>query len=332
MVKKINIGIAERTAKSNWNDKFLDSLEKKLKEGHNISYSIVNLDRSDWITQIKPFDIIIWKSPWMGRLSFHYKEKMFFIKNYLGKEIIPNFESIWHFDSKIAQHFLFEYYHMHTPKTFITFDYVEALRYIDTCVFPQILKLSAGSASNNVKMLKNKRQAIKEIKKHFFKTIFWKKIKKLSDHQMFGSIYLQDFIPNNTSDLRITTIGDKYAFGFWRKNRENDFRASGSGRIDYEREIPEEPLNYCLNLSKQFNFDSMAYDIIFDKDNYLITEICYGYNQDAIFNANGFYEKIEDNKLIFKKGHYWPQELWIEWLFEKYKIIIFDTINSSKNR
>lgn len=320
MNKKINIGIAERLSKSKWNEKFLEALDKKIEKGIHFSYTIVNLDRSDWLQQIKPYDIIIWKSPWMGQLSVHYKEKIYFIKNHLGKETMPNFDTIWHFDSKIAQNFLFEQYNIRSPKTFITFNYQEAMNYINQCEYPQILKLSAGSGSNHVKMLKHKRQAIKEIKKHFAKTLLWDQLKKICDHQMFGSIYLQEFIPNNDSDLRITIIGDKYAFGFWRKNRKNDFRASGSGKLDYKREVPKEPINYCLEISKKLNFDSMAYDILFDKDNFLITEISYGYNQNAIYNAPGYYERLEDNGIIFRKGHFWPQYLWVEWLFEKFKI------------
>ena len=42
-------------------------------------------------------------------------------------------------------------------------------------------------------------------------------------------VYFQKFLPNNKYDIRIVVIGDR-AFGFIRYNRENDFRASGSGK------------------------------------------------------------------------------------------------------
>jgi hypothetical protein len=316
----INIGIANGDSKSDWNKRFCEAFDKKLRDGFDFSYSIVDINRNDWLDRIKPFNIIIWKSHWMGRLSNHFKEKIFLIKNHLNIEIMPNLDTIWHFESKIAQNYLFKHYNIKTPNTFISFDYSEAIDYIENCHYPQILKLSAGAGSNNVRMIKNKKEALKIIKKHFTKTIFSKIIKQYCDHQMFGVIYLQDFIPDNDADLRITVLGDKYAFGFWRENRENDFRASGSGKIDYKRNIPEEPLKYCLEVSKILNFDSMAYDIIFKNEEFLITEISYGYNQNAIFNAPGYYEKLNTGKIIFKEGHYWPQYLWVEWLFNKYKI------------
>lgn len=46
-------------------------------------------------------------------------------------------------------------------------------------------------------------------------------------------VYFQKFLPNNTYDIRITVIGER-CFGFIRYNRENDFRASGSGKIEYD--------------------------------------------------------------------------------------------------
>ena len=47
-------------------------------------------------------------------------------------------------------------------------------------------------------------------------------------------ILWQEFIPDNQRDFRVTIIGRRYAFVFWRNNRPGDFRASGSGLIDYD--------------------------------------------------------------------------------------------------
>ena len=45
-------------------------------------------------------------------------------------------------------------------------------------------------------------------------------------------LLVQEFLPGNGFDTRITVIGNR-AFGFRRFNRPDDFRASGSGRIDW---------------------------------------------------------------------------------------------------
>src|SRR5690606_9034756 len=49
-----------------------------------------------------------------------------------------------------------------------------------------------------------------------------------------GYVYYQDFIPNNDSDIRVIIVDDK-AFAIKRMVRENDFRASGSGKILYDK-------------------------------------------------------------------------------------------------
>jgi glutathione synthase/RimK-type ligase-like ATP-grasp enzyme len=61
------------------------------------------------------------------------------------------------------------------------------------------------------------------------------------------AVYLQKFIKNNDGDYRVTVIGGKFAYSFKRLNRPNDFRASGSGRIDYSSTPNEEIIAYCIN-------------------------------------------------------------------------------------
>jgi hypothetical protein len=129
----------------------------------------------------------------------------------------------------------------------------------------------------------------------------------------YGYVYMQDFIPGNMADLRITLIGDRFAFGFWRNNRPGDFRASGSGRIVYDRPIPEDVIRYCMRISKKLNFDSMAYDIIFQNEKFFITEISFSYVPKYIFNLNGYYQMNNSGNLVFHSEHTWPMELWAKW-------------------
>ena len=143
---------------------------------------------------------------------------------------------------------------------------------------------------------------------------FWENVwRKIRGGENYGSVYWQEFVEGNTADLRITVIGDCYAVGFWRKNRPNDFRASGSGRIDYSREIPEAPLRYCMDLSRRLGFDSMCYDILFRGKDYVIVEMSYAYVDSAVFSAKGHYERDCDDRLTFVERHTWPQSLWIDW-------------------
>jgi hypothetical protein len=143
----------------------------------------------------------------------------------------------------------------------------------------------------------------------------WKKIVQRlrgyeSQAERHGIIYWQKFIPGNSADLRITVIGDCYAYGAWRNNRPNDFRASGSGRGDFVKDVPQE-------INRRLNFDSMAYDILFDQDRFYITEMSYAYVDSFLYNCRGYYKVNDDGSLRFVEGHVWPQDLWIEWALNR---------------
>lgn len=294
-----------------WSDKFIGFLENL-----DIKHEVVDMDCSNWIENVEKVDLIIWKPEFMGvRSSQIIKEKVYFMQHIMKKRVFPNYETIWHFDSKISQSYLFQYKKIKTPKTFSSFNYNEAINKANNSEYPIVVKESNGAGSSGVKLIKSHRQMVKYINKRFlWENIFARKISsRLFDR--FGQIYLQEFLPSNDSDLRITVIGCKFAFGFWRKNRDDDFRASGSGKLDYKTSIPTEIIEYCCKISADNNFDSMAYDILFKDGDYHIIEMSYGYNETAIYKCEGFY-LLDDNCEVstFKLGHYWPQELWMKWI------------------
>jgi hypothetical protein len=79
-------------------------------------------------------------------------------------------------------------------------------------------------------------------------------------------LYFQEFIPNNDSDTRIIVIDGK-AFGIKRMNRKNDFRASGSGFILYEKEhIDIILVKTAFDIHKKLNAQCIAYDFVYDDE------------------------------------------------------------------
>jgi len=325
-----------------WHEKFKSALATKVAQGYPLSYEVINLDRHDWRQLVIPFDIVIWKPAYMGpRTASHLKEKIYFLERYMGKIVVPNFNTIWHFESKVAQSYLIGQYNIASPATIVSFDYNDSIECLKSESMPLVFKLSHGAASQNVKLVRSKEEATRVIEQVFFqqlwdaskakyhsrlqqlvtvmfKSWFWTKVRrKLLNDERVGVVYWQKFIPENSADLRITAIGDRYAFGFWRNNRPNDFRASGSGRIDYERAVPEAALKYCIDLNHRFGFDSMAYDLLFREGNFVITEISYAYLDTAIYKTQGYYELNPAGNLIYQRGQIWPQQLWVEWALSR---------------
>jgi len=124
-----------------------------------------------------------------------------------------------------------------------------------------------------------------------------------------GYVYFQDFIPNNDFDLRIIVIGDK-AFGLKRMVRENDFRASGSGSILFEREsIDEQCVKLAFEINEKINAQTVAYDFVYDIDGKpLVVEISYGFSVEPYDPCPGYWSK----DLRWHEASFIPQEWMVD--------------------
>jgi glutathione synthase/RimK-type ligase-like ATP-grasp enzyme len=335
------LSIAVGVDANRWHEKFAAALDGHIEAGRSLRYEFVDMTRHDWLEAVRPFDLVLWKPHYMGNAAANFKEKIYVLERHAGKMVVPNYDTIWHFESKIAQSYLFALEDVPTPATTVSFEYGDAMREMDLAAMPVVVKKSNGAASKYVQLVRHRRQTARLATSAFcdelycnarregeskFRTCLrnlWKPwLWKCFANQALGYsaddyLYWQEFLSGNDADLRITVIGDRYAYGFWRRNRPGDFRASGSGRLDFERPIPEPALRYCLNLSRRMNFDSMAYDILFRGDDFLINEMSYGYLDSAPYKAAGYYELASDGTLAFVANHTWPQTLWVNWALHR---------------
>jgi glutathione synthase/RimK-type ligase-like ATP-grasp enzyme len=329
---------------SQWCQRFAAALDEKRQSGLPLQYEIIDLMRHDWLQAVAPYDVVLWKPVTMGvEGAAHFKEKIYVLERQLGKLVIPNYNTIWHFESKVAQSYLFEIEHIPTPATSVSFSHEDAAEQVRSAQMPLVFKQSQGAGSKNVRLVHSTREAMRWLRQAFCGEIYrgqrvaghsrwqtaWRNLSSRWFWELLGQrwrgvepsgyVYWQEFVPANDADLRITVIGDRYGYGFWRHNRPNDFRASGSGRLDFQLPIPEEPLRYCLELSRRLDFDSMAYDILFKGSQFVINEISYGYLDSAPYRTAGYYELDDQGELSFRDGHMWPQTLWVEWLLRRAK-------------
>ncbi len=329
-------------ARGDWHDEFAAALERRIHDGCAIDYDIVDIDAHDWMERIAPHDLIIWKGRFMGpELAGHFKDKVYFIEKVLNKVVVPDFATVWHFESKVAQSHIFAHAGVATPKTVASFNYDDALTSLRRARFPIVVKESHGASSANVKLISSESEAREWLARTFSEGMwerymaggggrmshlvsaprhgwFWSKVKQKLLHLETSAVaYWQEFVPGNDRDLRITVIGDRDAFGFWRRNRPGDFRASGSGLLDYRTPIPEAAIRCCVDLSRRFGFDSMAYDLLFREGKPLIVEMSYGYLDSAVFEAPGHFVFDDQDSLVYREGNIMPQDVWVDWALRK---------------
>ena len=73
----------------------------------------------------------------------------------------------WHFDDKIAQKYLLEAISAPLVPSYVFYDKEDALTWINEVEFPKVFKLKGGAGSQNVSLIKTRKQAIRMAKKAF---------------------------------------------------------------------------------------------------------------------------------------------------------------------
>jgi hypothetical protein len=248
----------------------------------------------------------------------------------------PDCRTSWHYDDKIRQYYLLKHHGFPIVESYIFWEKDTALSWVESATIPIVFKLKGGAASSNVILVNSKSDAKHLISKMFERGVrpgriahknslhvknvdayrevrrlvgnFLKKLKGDYDPAFWqidkNYILFQKFLPNNLFDTRVSIIGER-AFAFRRFNRKNDFRASGSGLIDYDKSgIDRRSIEIAFTISNKLRFQSMAYDFLLNEKKELeICEISYTYVDKAVYDCPGFWDK----NLDWHEGHFWPQ-------------------------
>lgn len=317
----------------NSSEAFFPNRWKRFCDNNGIEYKIVNAYDNNILDQCAGCDAFMWHFS-----NYDYKDAIF--AKYLlssleaaGLKTFPNTCTSWHFDDKIAEKYLLEAIGAPIVPTYVFYSKKEALNFFASTEYPKVFKLRRGSGSSNVKLITNRRQAKRLIKKSFsrrghpqinwfeklkfrinawvngrenflsvLKGVAWCIIGNDYDRMSStekGYIYIQEFIPNNTFDIRVCVVDGK-AFALKRLCREGDFRASGGGRIIYDvDQIDIRCIKIALEIADKLHTQSMAFDFVFnEKDEPLIVEISYGFAANAYDKCEGYWTP----DLHFHKG------------------------------
>ncbi|MBF0452032.1 MAG: hypothetical protein HQK75_15120 [Candidatus Magnetomorum sp.] len=326
--------LAIHEKKGSFSDRWIQYCNK-----NNIPYKLVNCYSSKIIHDLQGVHGLLWHWSHFEPDGQLVARQLIAAIKQMGIIVFPNIDTCWHYDDKVAQKYLMEAISAPMVPSHVFLNISDALEFIENATYPLVFKLRCGAGSQNVQWVHTKKEAKKLCHKAFNKgfsaakgyfsdaktkirkvesfnaliekakrlPVSLKNIvinKKLLSIQK-GYIYFQDFIPNNTTDTRITVIGDR-AFGFQRKVRPGDFRASGSGHIVYDTDqIDLRCVEISFQVSKQLNTQSLSFDYIFDQNNHpKICEISYCYQNKAVYDCPGYW----DQQLNWKQGHVWPED------------------------
>jgi glutathione synthase/RimK-type ligase-like ATP-grasp enzyme len=311
--------IAIHKSENDFSSKWIEYCKK-----NDISFRIVDCYSSNIIKQVEDCDGLMWHFNQSDPKDVLFAKQLMFALESAGKKVFPDFNTAWHFDDKVGQKYLLEAIDAPLVPSYVFYDKQKAFQWISKTDFPKVFKLRRGAGSAHVKLVRNKLQAKKLVKKAFSRGFSqYDKIANLKDRWYkykngntglwdvakgiirFGKttefakiagpekgyVYFQDFIPDNDFDIRVIVINDR-AFAIKRLVREDDFRASGSGHILYGKQhFNEETIQLSFEVTEKVNSQCLAIDYVYKDDKPLITELSYGFVKEGYYPCEGYWDR-----------------------------------------
>lgn len=315
------------------------------KAGHRVRW--IDVYRADILNQLHGCHGFMWRHGHVPNMRQVARRLLPVVERELALVVYPDQNTCWHYDDKIAQAYLLEAAGIPMPKTWIWHDAILARDWAGRAAYPLVLKLWSGTGSNNVRQIVCSEEAelwisrlfgggVHTLADNFDKPWKWGKrrirgaIKLLLKgipprppkprenawelHKNY--VLFQEFLPENAFDTRITVVGNR-AFGFRRYNRDNDFRASGSGKIDHDPGgIDELFVRLAFEVAQKLRGQSCAIDGLWRGGRPVVSEISYTYSSWAVYECPGHW-KLVDGELKWCEGHMWPEEAQIEDFLER---------------
>lgn len=306
---------------------------------HGVPYKTVDCYDSDIMRQMEDCDGLLWHWVFHEPADQLIARQIVFSLEMIGKRVFPDAATCWHYDDKIGQKYLLESVRAPLIRSNVFFSRREAMLWIEKTEFPMVFKLRCGAGSQNVRLVGTKEEARRLCRRAFGRGFYAisgylsdarTKVRRISHvHNLIGKLqrlpaalyeggmkrallprqkgyaYFQEYLPGNDYDTRITVVGNR-AFGFTRNVRPGDFRASGSGDINYDiKKIDRRCLQIAFDVAQKLGTQSLAFDFIFDKKREpRIGEISYCYQDRAVYNCPGHW----DHQLNWIEGHMWPED------------------------
>lgn len=295
----------------------------------------VDVYRPDIIRQLDGCDGLMWR--WAHCKGMYRIAKRLFpvVDTYMGIAAYPNQATCWHYDDKVAQTLLFAALDIPTPRTWVFFNRDDAITWAEKAMYPVVVKLAAGAGSSNVALIGDISSA-----KRFINNMFsnWNNVLPVSatsrgientiaslrillrgrstldyrdEEPQKGYVYFQEYLKGNTFDTRITVIGNR-AFAFRRFVRDDDFRASGSGKICFLNDrIDQRFIRIAFDAASKLRTQSLAVDALYTEDGQpVIGEISYTYASWAVHDCPGHWVldgDAESGELHWIEGNMWPE-------------------------
>lgn len=284
-----------------------------------IPFGTLNIRSHDWLEQVRGYDWVVGHPSGSPSRLDELWRKTYVMERWLGKRCYPSTEDLALYEDKHLQHDVLRELKFPVIPTWISYDEADALRLAAQLEYPLVTKLLTGAGSRGVQLLRSRAEAERFIRKVFCtcgRYWCWPYLRQ-KDYILF-----QKFILTDGYDVRVMCMGDMM-FGYYRKARPGDFRASGSGMVE-KRSLPESIVRIAHSVAQALKAPYLSVDFLFNADGVpFITEIAH-FNQIEtaeqlhVDGVPGAYLLGPDGTIRFTPGRFWVQELALKQMCEQY--------------
>jgi glutathione synthase/RimK-type ligase-like ATP-grasp enzyme len=312
----------------------------ELAEAMKVDARLVDLFRPDWLEQLKGVDGLIWRcgpSPHQRNLA---KRLVTSLEQVSDVFVYPSSRTTWHLEDKLGQHYLLDAAGIPTPRTTVLWDRASALAYCESAAYPFVFKLSYGFRGSNVVLIKRKDEAKYYVEQMFGPGMVNLDYKPATVTRQFlrrariaaeilrggnprtpsskvelqhGYFYAQEFLPGNEFDTRVVVVGAR-AYAMRRRNRPDDFRASGSG--SYELDDPEQNKEFvrlAFRVAETLGLDTVSIDGLRRNGQPVVGEIGSAYPLNPLSFSPAHWVlsgRAQDGQLEWVKGQARIEDAW----------------------
>lgn len=282
--------------RQSYSDRWLE-----LAEDAGIRTRIVDAYKPDIFAQLAGCDGFMWRFGYRAPERPFARRLLQSVEHAMGIPVFPSWKSAWHFEDKLSQHYLLQAAGIPMPRTWIFWKKEAALEFVRSTTYPKVIKLATGFRSGNVRLLRSAGEGVYWVNRLFGAGVWsfgpiaqGSRVRELlrrtksmtrtitgtqslQDELQRGYLYVQEFLPGNDFDTRVTVIGNR-AFAYRRLNRPGDFRASGSGRPDWDvSKIDLDTVRLAFRVANRLGTQSIAIDGMRRGDDRVLGEISYTY-------------------------------------------------------
>jgi glutathione synthase/RimK-type ligase-like ATP-grasp enzyme len=257
-----------------------------------------------------------------GSFYKRYIEDLIYFLEKKGAFVLPKHELLKAHHDKIFMELLrlnFSDNSLKTIKSWCYGSWLDARNYNSN--FPVVIKRISTTSGEGVFLAKNRNEYLKKIRKAGrvilaldFRDLFVLRLKnsvkrilklifpvrskyvKYNTTPLSYPIVVQNFIKDLSGDYKVLIFGAKY-YSMYRKNRKNDFRASGSGKF---YEVPDQEqiglLTFARKIKAEIDFPIFGIDIAFDGKEYHLLEFQMIQIGTSALQRSKFWYEFNDGK------------------------------------